>query len=528
MDVVQFEVPLSLPDSSLQHPHPDEQFPVDPTSIQGTGGATSIGNDWAYFGAFANPNTGLTPYQEQGGVAFDLANPPAVMSQDIRITGNGSTDGALAPLEWYLVQKTHIGPFVSNVANRLQYATDTTGGNSGSPVILESTGEAIGIHTNAGCSAGGGANSGTANTNAGLQAALANPLGICAPKPLSFTFPNGLPELLPESGAVIRVEVSGINGGVPQAATGMLHFEDSGGPQVIAMTQVSPNVYDAEFPELTCGDLVTYYFSALDDQGAMCTSTDQAPHFDFEAWVGDGFSHTWIDDFSTNMGWTVFNDPALVDGGWEQGIPAGAGVRGDPPYDADGSDWCFLTDNVAGNSDVDGGPTILTSPALNASTAEAHISYQRWYDTSLSTAQDDQLVVEVSGNNGGSWVEVERIGPTGPETEGGWFRHTFRVADFVTPGNQVRLRFIADDANTGSVLEAAVDDVRVLPDSTLTTCSAVAICLGDFDGNMTVDIDDFYLGLTYWQSILLGDMNSDSITNVLDYIMLLDNQGPCP
>lgn len=37
----------------------------------------------------------------------------------------------------------------------------TQGGNSGSPVIHEETGHAIGIHTHGGCSATGGSNTGT-------------------------------------------------------------------------------------------------------------------------------------------------------------------------------------------------------------------------------------------------------------------------------------------------------------------------------------------------------------------------------
>jgi hypothetical protein len=46
------------------------------------------------------------------------------------------------------------------------------------------------------------------------------------------------------------------------------------------------------------------------------------------------------------------------------------------------------------------------------------------------------------------------VGPaSGLETIGGWVFHEFRVADFVTPTSQTKLRFIAEDAGTGSIVE---------------------------------------------------------------------------
>jgi|GEM_PF-2373228 len=173
--VIEFNVPLSDSAGNIQHPGPEDQYSVDPVSTQYTAGG--IGNDWSYFGVFDNSNTGLSVYDAQGDQYNLAAAAPAVSGQTIRISGYGSTT-APVPNEWYLVQKTHTGPYVANNGSYLLYAVDTSGGNSGSAVLDESTGLAIGIHTNAGCDSIGG-NQGTNIVNAGLQAALADPQGVC-------------------------------------------------------------------------------------------------------------------------------------------------------------------------------------------------------------------------------------------------------------------------------------------------------------------------------------------------------------
>lgn len=173
-NAVEFNVPFSNGNGSWNHPPPSDQYSIDPSSMQAN---NSFGNDWMYFGTFPNSTTSLTAYAAQGD-AFELANPPAVSGNDIRITGHG-TDST--PNSTYnQVQQTHVGPFVNN-GSVLQYQTDTTGGNSGSPIIWEQTDQAIGVHTNAGCNtSGSGANQGTPITQGQLQAALANPQGVCA------------------------------------------------------------------------------------------------------------------------------------------------------------------------------------------------------------------------------------------------------------------------------------------------------------------------------------------------------------
>ncbi len=174
LQVIQFNVPLSLSGGTVQNPPPQDQYPVDVSSRQQTGGGT--GNDWGYFGVHRNTTTGMTPWEAYGRQGYTLAPAaPAVAGQQIRITGYGTSSIGIMNQ----VQKTHLGPYVSKSGTLIRYATDTTGGNSGSPVVDETTGLAIGIHTHAGCSSSGGSNQGTAIEHPNFQAALAAPRGVC-------------------------------------------------------------------------------------------------------------------------------------------------------------------------------------------------------------------------------------------------------------------------------------------------------------------------------------------------------------
>jgi V8-like Glu-specific endopeptidase len=358
LSVVQFNVPLSTSSGGLVHPGPEDQYTVDPVSLQSNGGQ-GVGNDWAYFGVQPNSTTGMTPYEKQGQ-AFDIAEvspPVGSPAQAIRITGYGTT-GSGVPREWNQAQKTHTGPYFAKTGTQLQYQTDTTGGNSGSPVIDETTGLAIGVHTHGGCTSGGGANTGTAIEHAGLQAALANPLGVCCLTPplLEFAFPSGRPSfIMPGIETVVEVEVIEA-GGVADPASGQVHISIDGGPfQAFAMTEVSPLLYEAALPALDCGQTIDYYVSATADGGELRTSPVDAPDESYAASVVTSVTTIADLDFETAPGWTVENI-ALTDGAWQRGVPVDWG-RGDPPTDYDGSGSCFLTDNdpTTSNSDVDGG-----------------------------------------------------------------------------------------------------------------------------------------------------------------------------
>jgi hypothetical protein len=184
LQVIEFNVPLSTAGGSLVHPPPEDQYAVDVSSKQSQN--NGIGFDWGYFGVFANSNTGLFPHQKQGSWYTLTPPPPFNASHEIRITGYG-TDSS--PAAHNQVQQTHKGPWTLISGSRLEYQADTTGGNSGSPVIHEPTGQVIGVHTNAGCqTSGSGSNSGTGRSNTSWAAALANPKGVCIGAGSSSTY----------------------------------------------------------------------------------------------------------------------------------------------------------------------------------------------------------------------------------------------------------------------------------------------------------------------------------------------------
>ncbi len=178
-DVQEFNVPLSTSGGAIVHPGPEDQYVVDPSSVQFSYiPANPLGQDFTYFACFPNSNTGLTAYQKQGQYFTIATSIPAAAGQVLRITGYGTT-GATVPATWYQVQKTHAGPFTQFAGTVAMYQVDTTGGNSGSAVENVANGTVIAIHTNAGCTVSGGANSGTAVNFPGLQTAVANPLTLC-------------------------------------------------------------------------------------------------------------------------------------------------------------------------------------------------------------------------------------------------------------------------------------------------------------------------------------------------------------
>ncbi|MGB3966474.1 MAG: hypothetical protein WBO45_07060 [Planctomycetota bacterium] len=182
--VLQFAVPASGSNCALVHPPAAKQFAIDSASSQYVNGG--VGNDYWVFKCFANSTTGRTSWQEQAaamtlaasipasgttlrnyGFGVDGTNTDAATGNSCTCSSSGGTGSRNQ------TQQTHTGSLASVSGNRLNHTIDTCGGNSGSVLTNNSSGQAVGIHTHGGCTSTGGSNSGTGVLHSGLVAAIA-------------------------------------------------------------------------------------------------------------------------------------------------------------------------------------------------------------------------------------------------------------------------------------------------------------------------------------------------------------------
>ncbi|MAO20861.1 MAG: hypothetical protein CMJ35_03825 [Phycisphaerae bacterium] len=227
------------------------------------------------------------------------------------------------------------------------------------------------------------------------------------------------------------------------------------------MTALGNNQYSADLPAVPCGTVVHYGFllETTDGDTVDYPSTDE-----FDA-LAQEFSISFSDDMETDTGWVVGGSGDSASSGvWNRMDPQGTDAQPENDHTPGTGTDCWVTDGLAGTSlgdrDIDGGATTLTSPILDAIALgdDAELVYWRWYSNNTGASpNEDTMLVQISNDVGNSWTTLEEVS----ENAGDWVETRFRIADYVEPTDMIKVRFIASDLGSGSIVEAGVDDLRI-------------------------------------------------------------------
>ena len=256
----------------------------------------------------------------------------------------------------------------------------------------------------------------------------------------------------------------------------------------VTLTNTSGNNYTGVLPAQPKGTIISYFVAITDQSGALGSvqpafANDAASaNIPYNILVGfTEYANTTIEDSTRDADFTIgFGSDNATDGIWEIGTPIpsfatasnSATITAPGTQATPGGSRAAFTKNApnssspVGTADVDGGRTSLLSPVYDMTAfSDPVVTYMRWYSNEMGTSPNlDNWEVYIS-NDGATWRLVERT----RRSDRSWRRHAVRVRDFVTPSATVRLRFVAQDLNPASIVEAAIDDIRIMEQSPATS-----------------------------------------------------------
>jgi hypothetical protein len=330
--------------------------------------------------------------------------------------------------------------------------------------------------------------------------------------PLAIWLPNGhLGSTLPGPEADVDVQImDGQQSYVP--GSGKVHYRFNPGDSFssAALTPLGGEFYNANIPGARPDSLPEFYVSADHTGGGTVYSPTDAPNTTYTYTV-DGLPNLMFhDDFEGDQGWTV-KDTNISTGTWQRCVPnttSGGQVAPTTDNPAGTGTYCFVTANgPPGGSysdyDIDGGPTVLTSPVIDLTSGDATIEVCAWY---YSRDGDDPFKLEISNNGGVSWTQIMSTN----QSLSGWESISFLVSDYVSPTANVQVRFSAQDQPNNDIVEAGVDDFMVMRIITDASCWVGAYSLSAPSGcdiPIYLDAGAAYAGRAYAVALGLSGSN---------------------
>ena len=229
------------------------------------------------------------------------------------------------------------------------------------------------------------------------------------------------------------------------------------GPIAPDAAAISATAYRADLAApLACGADAEFTLAIDDGNGS---AVEQAT---FPLLIGER-TIRFSDDFETDQGWTVAaGSPAAIAGAWVRGDPFGTSWQPEEGAPSAAGVRCFFTgQNISdGGGDIDGGETILVSPAIDLSGATtARLSYKRWWGASSTTDTGDFFAVDVRADSVSAWINVDLA--AADERAPGWQPFDIRLDGLIALTSQFQMRVRVADLSFETTVEGAIDEVRV-------------------------------------------------------------------
>ncbi len=223
-----------------------------------------------------------------------------------------------------------------------------------------------------------------------------------------------------------------------------------------AVTLANPTTATPTFTPTVTG---TYTFQLQVSDGAA-NSTDQVV-----ITVTNPTVTVFFDNFETSLGWTV--NPSGTDtattGQWERAVPQATNSGGPKQLATTVSGTNdlvtgHLAGTAAGDFDVDGGTTSIRSPAITLpATGNLTLSFSYYFAHANNSSTADFFKVQVVGTTTTTVLQV--LGSTA-NVDAAWAVQSASLNAFA--GQTIHLLISAADASTASLVEAAVDDVKIV------------------------------------------------------------------
>ncbi len=252
------------------------------------------------------------------------------------------------------------------------------------------------------------------------------------------------------SGAPLAAKIELLNVAFPNGET-----NNSGGAYGAYHIFVPAGTYDVRFS-------APGYSSSTSSVTVTATS---ATVMDIQLSTAPPEQLVFADDFETNQGWTV--NPAATDtataGRWERGDPQSTSSSGPKQLGTTTSGINDLvTGRLAGSSsganDLDGGLTSVRSPAISLpASGNITLSFRYYLAHGSNSSGADFLRFKVVGTT--TTTVFQEIGDGGDD-DGVWATATVNLSLFA--GQTIRILIEAADASSASLIEAGVDDVRIV------------------------------------------------------------------